>query len=120
MPVVTTRWLLVAGDRRLRTAYVDAVATRPEFQGQGHGTRVMRQLASGIDDYEIACLETERPTFYTRLGWERWRGPLAVAEASRITPTPEQRGILVLRTGHTPKVDLDTTLTIESLNGRSW
>lgn len=57
--VVTTRWLQPQGLLLLRTAYVDAVATLPRYQGQGSGSAVMRQLALGIADYEIACLETD-------------------------------------------------------------
>jgi GNAT superfamily N-acetyltransferase len=43
----------------LRTAYVDAVATLPEYQRRGIGTAVMRYLASVVTDCDIACLETE-------------------------------------------------------------
>jgi aminoglycoside 2'-N-acetyltransferase I len=75
--VVTTRWLQPEGLPVLRTAYVDAVATLPAYQGQGIGSRVMRHLASVIPDFEIACLETQRVSFYAQLGWELWRGPLA-------------------------------------------
>ena len=53
--VVTTRWLWIAGNRRLMTAYVDAVATLPAFQGQGYGTAVMGLLATGIDDFTSAA-----------------------------------------------------------------
>ncbi|MDQ4076125.1 MAG: GNAT family N-acetyltransferase [Chloroflexota bacterium] len=75
--VVTTCWLQPDDQPILKTAYVDAVATLPAYQGQGYGTLVMRHLANNIADYEIACLETEQPTFYERLGWEVWRGTLA-------------------------------------------
>src|SRR5215510_9454325 len=66
--VVTTRWLQPEGQPVLRTAYVDAVATLPGYQGQGYGSALMRHLAKHIDEYTIACLETERPAFYGRLG----------------------------------------------------
>jgi aminoglycoside 2'-N-acetyltransferase I len=57
-------------------AYVDAAATSLTHQRQGIGSAVMRHLASVVDDWDIACLETERVAFYERLGWEEWRGPL--------------------------------------------
>ena len=67
--VVTTRWLQPAGLPLLRTAYVDAVATLPARQGQGVGSAVMRALAAAVaEEYEIACLETQRAGFYARLG----------------------------------------------------
>ncbi len=64
--VVTTRWLQPEGLPVLRTAYVDAVATLPAYQGQGIGSRVMRHLVSVIADFEIACLETDRVSFDER------------------------------------------------------
>jgi len=118
--VVTTRWLQPEGHPLLKTAYVDAVATEPKYQGHGHSSAVMRTLAQSIDDYAIACLETDIPGFYTRLGWEVWRGRLAGRESDgQIVPTPEQTGILILRLPHTPALDLDSLLTIE-IDGRVW
>jgi aminoglycoside 2'-N-acetyltransferase I len=118
--VVTTRWLQPEGLPLLRTAYVDAVATLPAYQGQGYGSAVMRQLASESDDYTIACLETDKPGFYARLGWELWRGPLAGRGAQGLVPTPEQTGIMILRLPLTPPLDLDRELTIECQVGRIW
>ena len=80
----------------------------------------MRQLAAAIDDYEIACLQTDRPGFYERLGWEVWRGPLAGRGEDGLIPTPEQRGVMVLRLPRTPPLDLDTLLTIEPQPNRIW
>ena len=117
--VVTTRWLQPEGLPVLRTAYVDAVATLPEYQGQGIGSRVMRHLASVISDFEIACLETGRLSFYAHLGWEVWRGPLAGRRASELLPTPDQKGIMILRLARTPPLDLDSLLVIE-YDGRIW
>lgn len=117
---VSTRWLQPEGHPILRTAYVDAVATLPAYQGKGYGSAVMRQLALGIDDYTIACLETDRPGFYTRLGWEVWRGPLAGRSEQGLVPTPEQAGVMVLRLASTPPLNLDARLTIECQTGRIW
>jgi hypothetical protein len=44
----------------------------------------MRHLATVISDFEIACLETEHASFYARLGWEVWRGPLAGRKAGEL------------------------------------
>ena len=55
--MVTTRWLQPEGQPLLKTAYIDAVATLPTQQGLGHGSALMRHLASTIDkEYVIACL----------------------------------------------------------------
>jgi aminoglycoside 2'-N-acetyltransferase I len=117
--VVTTRWLQPEGLPILRTAYVDAVATLPGYQGQGIGSMVMRHLASLLADFQIACLETERVSFYARLGWEEWRGPLAGRTATELLPTPDQKGIMILRLARTPALDIHSSLTVE-YDGRIW
>lgn len=118
--VVTTRWLQPEGLQLLKTAYVDAVATLPVYEGRGYGSAVMRRLAEQIDDYAIGCLETERSGFYERLGWELWRGPLAGRSEHGLVPTPDQKGVMVLRLPHTPPLDLDRGLTIECQRVRIW
>jgi aminoglycoside 2'-N-acetyltransferase I len=117
--VVTTRWLQPEGLPVLRTAYVDAVATLPAYQGRGIGSTVMRYLAQLLADFEIACLETDRASFYAQLGWEAWRGPLAGRRASELLPTPDQKGIMIFRLARTPPLDLDSLLVIEYA-GRIW
>jgi aminoglycoside 2'-N-acetyltransferase I len=119
--LVTTRWLQTEDQSPLKTAYIDAVATLPAYQGQGYGSALMRQLANEIDrEYVIACLETERETFYENLGWQTWRGPLAGHNEHGLIPTPEQHGIMILRLSQTPTLDLDSMLTIECQTGRIW
>lgn len=118
--VVTTRWLQVDDSPVMRTAYVDAVATLPARQGQGHGSAVMRRLAGSTTDYTIACLETDRPGFYARLGWELWRGALAGRGEQGIIPTPEQEGVMILRLQKTPELKLDGLLSVERQPGRIW
>lgn len=117
--VATTRWLQPEGLPLLRTAYIDAVATLPAYQGQGIASTLMRHLATVISDFEIACLETERMAFYARLGWEVWRGPLAGRRATELLPTPDQKGIIILRLARTPPLDVERLLVIE-YDGRIW
>lgn len=117
--VVTTRWLQPGNLPLLKTAYVDAVATDPGYQRQGIGSAVMRHLAATISEYEIACLETDRVSFYARVGWEEWRGPLAGRKETELIPTPDQKGIMILSLPNTPPLDLGSSLTIE-YDGRIW
>lgn len=117
--VATTRWLQPEGLPILRTAYIDAVATLPAYQGQGLGSTLMRHLASVIADFEIGCLETDRVSFYSHVGWELWRGPLAVRKETEVLPTPEQKGIMILRLARTPPLDTDRWLVID-YDGRIW
>jgi aminoglycoside 2'-N-acetyltransferase I len=119
--LVTTRRLQPEGFPLLKTAYIDAVATLPSHQGQGYVSALMRQLASEIDgEYEIACLETERESFYRRLGWKTWRGPLAGRSEEGLIPTADQNGIMVLELSKTPVLDLDSALSIECQTSRIW
>ncbi|MFL5591130.1 MAG: GNAT family N-acetyltransferase [Ktedonobacteraceae bacterium] len=117
--VATTRWLQPEGLPLLRTAYIDAVATLPAYQGQGIGSTLMRHLATVLSDFEMACLQTERVSFYARVGWEVWRGPLAGRRATELLPTPDQKGVMILRLAHTPPLDIDRLLVIEYA-GRIW
>ena len=80
----------------------------------------MRRLAAEIGDYEIACLQTDLPAFYERLGWEVWRGPLAGRGEQGLIPTPDQRGVMVFRLPQTPPLDLEGQLTIERQPNRIW
>ena len=119
--LVTTRWLQPECQPLLKTAYIDAVATLPAYQGLGYGSALMRQLASDIDrEYVIACLETDRETFYERLGWQTWRGPLAGRSEQGLIPTPDQCGVMVLQLSQTPLLNLDSALTIECQTERIW
>jgi len=118
--VVSTRWLQPLEGPLLRTAYVDAVATSPAQQRQGVGSAVMSHLAAVVVDFDVACLETERVSFYERLGWEEWRGPLAGRSDEGLIPTPDQNGVMILRLPRTPELDLDTLLTIEVHPARIW
>jgi len=118
--VVTTRWAQPEGGPPLRTAFVDAVGTLPAHQGRGYSSATMRRLATEVGDYEIGCLQTDRVSFYTRLGWEPWRGLLAGRGEDGLIPTPQQRGVMVLRLPRTPELDLDGQLTIESQPHRIW
>ena len=71
---VVERTLEFAG-KPLRTGYVEAVATLPERQGEGHATRVMAEVNAFIDrEYAIGALGAAAPEFYARIGWAPWRG----------------------------------------------
>ena len=119
--VVTTRWAQPEGHQALRTAFVDAVSTLPMYQGRGYGSATMSRLASEVGDYEIGCLQTDQEVaFYERLGWELWLGSLAGRGDDGLVPTPQQRGVMVLRLPRTPPIDLAAPLTIECQPGRVW
>ncbi|MEP7189711.1 MAG: GNAT family N-acetyltransferase [Roseiflexaceae bacterium] len=80
----------------LQSAYVEAVATEPAYQGRGYASILLRHLARAITAYDIGALSPSDPAFYARLGWELWRGSLFVAAEAEIAPTPEYR-VMILR-----------------------
>lgn len=99
------------GDLALDVGYVEHVATRRELHGQGHGSRVMREVGRIIaDEYVLGALSTGSNAFYERLGWETWRGPTFVRmlDGQRIRSAEEDGDVMVLRTPRTP-ADLDLT-----------
>lgn len=113
-----TRWLQCGNGSILRTAYVEAVATDPFYQGRGFATGVMRELQAHILDYELGCLSPATNGFYERLGWEYWRGPVLIRTKTGVLSTPYE--IMVLRLRRTPTLDLDSTLSAEWRPGELW
>ena len=132
--MVVTRWLQAGAGPRLRTAYVELVATLPEFQGRGFATAVMERLeaAIGAAGYDLGGLCPAATRLYQRLGWEYWRGPLFIrppqavdrqggmatginygdAAAAPPIATPEER-VMILRLPGTPPLDLDLPMSAE-------
>jgi aminoglycoside 2'-N-acetyltransferase I len=109
-------------DRPVRTGYVEAVATRPDRQGEGHGTRAMLEVNAVIrDGFELGALGTGSHHFYERLGWIIWQGPTFVRTEGGLVRTPdEDGGILVLDTLTSPRLDLGAPLSCEWRPGDVW
>lgn len=110
------------GDRRLRTGYVEAVATAPRVQGTGHGTSVMDEVDRVIRErFELGALGTGTHHFYERLGWSRWPGPTYVRSAGGLRATPHEDGsIMVLSTPSTPPLDLTAPISADERSGDAW
>jgi len=103
----------------LRCAYVEAVATEPRHQGHGYASAVLRALAAEISDYDLGALSPAEPVFYTRLGWEKWCGPLAVFTLEGMIPTPDE-DLMILRLPNTPPLDLYGTMVAPWRAGEIW
>lgn len=114
-----TRWLQADEGQILRAAYVEAVATAPEYQRQGFASAVMRHLVTLINNFDVGALSPFDVGFYGRLGWQLWRGPLAVRTEEGVLPTPEEE-VMVYRLPRTPALDLDSLLTVEWREGEVW
>jgi len=89
---VVQRELHSAG-HRLRTGYVEAVATRPSRQREGLGSLVIGEVGELIDrTYRLGALATGVVGFYERLGWMAWEGPTRVRTAAGLVRTATKTG----------------------------
>jgi aminoglycoside 2'-N-acetyltransferase I len=114
---------LIAGDRPVRTGYVEGVATHPEYQRKGWGSAVMRTVNRVIEDhFEMGGLSTGVPELYARLGWERWLGPTFVdgPTGRRRRTEDDDGGVMVLRTSRTRHVQLTDELICDWRDGDVW
>src|SRR5438270_4145380 len=69
---------LLHGHRALRAGYVEGMAVRSDRRRRGYGGTIMRALERVVrGGYDLGALGStdEAATFYSSLGWERWRGP---------------------------------------------
>jgi aminoglycoside 2'-N-acetyltransferase I len=115
-----TRWLEPAGRAPLRTAYVEAVATKPAYQRRGLASELLARLAREIGDYDLGGLSPSDAGFYARLGWEPWRGPLSIRKGDATIATPEEE-VMILRLPRTPPdLDLEAPLSAEWRAGELW
>jgi aminoglycoside 2'-N-acetyltransferase I len=119
-----TRWLQPAEHPILRTAYIEAVATRPSHQRRGLATAVLRCVGDAIAadaTWELGGLSPSDPAFYARLGWELWSGPLAIRCGEAVELTPASERVMILRLPRTPATLAKTALlTAEWRDGEPW
>lgn len=112
------------GDLALDVGYVENVATRPDLQGRGHATRVMREIGRIIgEEYVLGALGTGHNGFYERLGWQTWRGPTFVRmlDGQRIRSADEDGDVMVLPTSRTPPdLDLDGPIAVDWRPEEPW
>lgn len=114
-----TRWLQCGDGPLMRTAFVEAVASEPALQGRGFASAVMQSLQPALTGYQLGGLCTGSPGFYARLGWEMWRGPLAIRSDDGLLATPDET-VMILRLSDTPPLDLDAPLSAEWRAGELW
>ncbi len=107
----------------LRTGYVEGVATWPDRQGQGHGAEVMKAVNEFlVENYQLGGLSTGLNGFYTKLGWERWRGPtyIRMKDGALTRTAEEDDAVMILRTKTTPDLDTRSHISAEWRPGELW
>ena len=112
---------LHAGEHRLATGYVEAVATRAEQRRRGLASALMAEVGEYIvRTIELGALGGD-PAFYERLGWREWRGPTFVRTESGPVRTAEDDGwVLVRLTPRSPELDLSAPISCEWRPGDVW
>ena len=65
--VATMRGVQPSGLPVLRTAFLDAVATRPDRQGHGFGSAALRRIVEVVAAVGIGCLQADVCGFSPRL-----------------------------------------------------
>ncbi|ORA39146.1 aminoglycoside N-acetyltransferase AAC(2')-Ib [Mycobacterium aquaticum] len=117
---------LLYRDTALRCGYLEGVAVREDWRGQGLATAVMDALEQVLRGaYQIGALsasEEGRP-MYTSRGWLAWQGPTSVLQPAGLARTPDDdRSLFVLPTDLPHGLELDTTaeLTCDWRDGDVW
>lgn len=118
---VVQRHLLYRGSA-LRCGYVEAVAVREDWRGQGLAHALLdavEQVLRGA--YELGALSssTAGRSLYESRGWLPWRGATAVLAPTGVTRTPDDgAGVFVLPV--TVALDTAEDLTCDWRNGDVW
>ncbi|WP_081763240.1 GNAT family N-acetyltransferase [Imhoffiella purpurea] len=111
---------LQTNDRSFRTAFVEAVAVLPELQGQGFGSKIMSAIPKLLNSFDLAALSPSEESFYSRLGWELWKGPLFYRSLhGEQIETPDEQ-VMIYRLPLTGDLDLNSSLSCEWRKGDIW
>jgi aminoglycoside 2'-N-acetyltransferase I len=113
---------LLYHDTALRCGYVEGVAVREDWRGQGLAHALMdsaEQVLRGA--YQLGALSASEAGrhMYTARGWLPWRGPTSVLAPAGVTRTPDDdNGLFVLPID----IELDTTaeITCDWREGDVW
>ena len=106
----------------LRCGYIDGVAVREDWRGQGLASALMdavEQVLRGA--YQLGALSSSEAGrhIYTSRGWLAWQGPTSVLAPSGMRRTPDDdRSLFVLPIA----VELDTSeaITCDWRDGDVW
>ena len=115
-------------DTALRCGYVEGVAVREDWRGQGLAGVVMdavEQVLRGA--YQLGALSASEAGrhMYTSRGWLPWRGPTSVLAPAGLTRTPDDdNGLFVLpvqrRAGHHRRNHLRLARRRRLVTGVRW
>lgn len=108
----------------LRCGYVEAVAVREDWRGQGLGHAVLdaaEQVIRGA--YQVGALSASGAgeRLYRPRGWLAWRGPTSVLGPDGPARTPGDDGcVFILPVDPDAELDLDEALSCDWRDGDVW
>jgi aminoglycoside 2'-N-acetyltransferase I len=98
----------------MRTAYVEAVATLPEYQGRGFASQLLARIPALVTGFDLAALSPSSEGFYARVGWETWQGPLSYRDHTGIELATPDEVVMIHRLPLTPvTLDLKAPLSTD-------
>ena len=103
---------LLYGDTALRCGYVEGVAVREDWRGQGLAHALMNAAEQVIrGGYQLGALSSTEMGrhLYSSRGWLPWRGQTSVLGPTGLTRTPDDDGLLFVLP---VTVSLDTSAEI--------
>lgn len=104
----------------LTAAYVELVATCPDWQGNGLATSLLRRLAHEVRDFDVAALSPSATSLYRFLGWQAWRGALFVRRDEQTYATPDEEVMILKLPGTPAALNLDAALSVDWRPGEVW
>ena len=118
---VVQRRLLYRGTA-LRCGYIEAVAVREDWRGQGLATAVMDALEQVLRGaYQLGALGASEAglALYLPRGWQQWTGPTSVLTPTGITrTTDDDGGVYVLPVN--VELDISEDLACDWRDGDVW
>lgn len=114
------RYLQPEGMPVMRTAYVEAVATHPEYRCRGFAGSIMKRVVDEIQEFDIAGLAPFSVDYYAKLGWELWRGKMYERKDGALIASHPNERVMIYRLPKTPILNLDASISIEWRVGEVW
>jgi len=106
----------------LRCGYVEGVAVREDWRGQGLGSAVLdaaEQVIRGAYPMGALSASGAGARIYRPRGWMRWRGRTSVLSPTGLIPTPDDDGsVFVLPVE--ADLDPDSDVTCDWRDGYAW
>ena len=120
--VITERWCRAGTGPDLRCAYFDAVATRPEEQGNGYGAQTLEfAIRLCAERFSLCALSADAAIgWYERLGFLRWMGPLSIETPDGLSTHTTPPSITVLVFPLVEHLDLNLPLRGNWRPGLGW